>query len=59
VLVGYEGNRLIRALAGKIGSKAKKAIPVSISKNIPKTKPNSEAPGDLTGKRVSFKRGKA
>jgi hypothetical protein len=54
VLIGYEGNRLIRELAGKVRGKAKKAIPENIPRNTPQTKPDSEATGDLTGKRVFF-----
>ncbi len=59
VLIGYEGNRLIRELARKVRGETKKAISKNIARSIPKIKPDSEAPGDLTGKRVSFKRGKA
>jgi len=54
VLVGYEGNRLVRELAGKVRGKAKEAIPKNTPGSVPKIKPNSKAPGDLTGKRVSF-----
>ncbi|WP_407428503.1 hypothetical protein [Arcticibacter sp.] len=58
VLIGYEGNRLIRELGKKIRSKAKTGVPESSAqgnrKSIPKIRPDSGSPEDLTGKRVSF-----
>jgi len=56
VLIGYEGNRLIRDLAGKVRGKAKKTHPNDIPKTMPKIDEKSEVPEALSGKRVAFQK---